>query len=299
MSNIPLKTVNSDKPSSQKVKKVLVYGPGGVGKSASAATSLIGAPEGRRLVYLMTERNAVTGLEWGLKHHKLEVKEGQIIYVFPREKKKAFSDLDRALDLYGQQSKKEALKGDSDTSQGKENYGFLTKIVKTLASFTGIDYVTGEEVKIGNVGELTEKDILCVDGLSPIGSEIWNKMVGDKIAISMTDYGPPQRVMYSILAELAKLECHVILFAHAKDEMEEYEIGGGRTATRLKEIRVNTWVGQANYETLMGLFTDVIYAYKQGVLYRWAGNKQKVYTVSRTIPPKDNLEPNFSLYNFF
>lgn len=286
------KSFLSENATVAKVDKVLIFGENSVGKSASAATALLDAPDDRRLIYLMTERNAAGGLEWGLKHHEVEVKEGQVIYVFPKEKKKAFSDINRALGSFMQQTKVDALKGDGKTTQGKENYTFLINIIKALENFKGIDYLTGEEVSIGNVGNLNENDILFVDGLSPIGKEVWNSTVGDKIAISQNDYMPAQNLMYGILSELSKLACHVVLYAHERAKTDD---GGNLIRTE-----VQTWVGNSNYSTLMGLFTDVIHAKRDGLQYRWEVNAPKLHASSRRIESSEkNIEPNFAKYNFF
>lgn len=271
--------------------KILIYGAGGVGKTTSVMSALVNAPPERRLVFLMTERNSLAGVDYGLTKFNIELKPGQLIYVFPEEKKKAFVDLDRAFTAYSKMSKKAAMTGNADSTEGKENYTYLTRIIKTLSAFTGTDYVTNEPVNIGNIGELTSNDILVIDGLSPIGSELWNTMVGDKLIVSMTDYMPIQRALYAIMAQLAKLYCHVIVLAHEREHTNDAGI--------LEMVKVNTWCGNSNYDTVMGLFTDVIYCYKNGSSYKWAGAKPKVYTVARKIPQKDNLDPNFSIYPFF
>lgn len=275
-----------------KVDKIIIYGENAVGKSACAATALIDAPEDRRLIYLMTERNAAGGLEWGLKKHNISVKPGQIIYVYPKAKTKAFANLDRALKAFAVESKKDALKGKADTTQGKENYTYLTNIIGNLMNFTGIDFVTGEEIKIGNISVLTPHDVLFVDGLSPIGKEVWNTTVGDKIAIGQNDYLPAQGLMYAILSELSTIECNVVLYAHERNKTDD---NGSLIRTE-----VNTWVGNSNYSTLMGLFTDIIHAKKEGLNYRWEVNTPKVHANSRRIDNSErNIEPNFAKYGFF
>lgn len=291
MVNVPIKEIETSPI--LPVNKIIIYGSGGCGKTTATVSILKDAPAGRRLIYLMTERNSLGGVKYGLEKHGINLKEGQLIYVFPQEKKrKAFADLERSIGNYTTQSKVTALQGDSRSTEGKENYTYLLKIIKLLGSFTGTDYATGNPVTIGDVGELTSNDVLIVDGLSPLGSEIWNSMVGDKIAVSQNDYMPVQRTLYGVLSALAKLDCHVILLAH---EREHY----GDNGNTLEMVKVNTWCGVSNYETIMGLFTDVIYAYKNGTMYKWAGAKPKVHTVVRTLPPKDGLEPDFSKYNFF
>lgn len=286
MSNVPF-----SRPPVSMTHKVILYGAGGTGKTASTVSALIDAPKERRLVYLMTERNSLGGIAFGLSKFGITPKAGQIVYVFPQEKKKAFVDLERSINAFASSSKKAALTGNTTTTEGKENYTYLTKILKALGNFKGTDYVTGEEVLIGNVGDLLPSDVLIVDGLSPIGAELWNTLVGDKILVSQSDYLPVQRALYSVLAQLTKLDCHVILLAH---ERETFNDSGS-----LEQVKVNLWCGNSNYETVMGLFTDVVYCYKLGAAYKWAGSKNKVYTVARTIPQKDNLEPSFITHGFF
>lgn len=291
MSNIPLNPTATE-ATIEKADKVIIYGDGGVGKSHSVASTLIDAPEDRRIIYLMTERNAASGFENGLKYFKINPKEGQIIYVFPKQKSKAFSNLDRALKAFVKESKKDALKGNADTTQGKEHYTYLQDVINSLVNFKGVDYVTGEEVSVGNVGMLGQNDILVVDGLSPIGNEVWHSTVGDKIAIGQNDYMPAQHLMYQILSELSVLSCPVILLAHEKPLTDD--------KGNLIQMRVNTCVGNANYATLMGLFTDVIHAITLGPSYRWEISNPRAYAISRKIPKgTSNIEPNFTKYGFF
>lgn len=288
--NIPLKEVQEE-AKFEKADKVIIYADAAKGKSFAVATALIDAPEDRRIIYLMTERNAAIGFENGLKHYNIEPKEGQIIYVFPKPRAKAFTNLSRALKSYVKESKVESLKGNANTTQGTEHYTYLQDIITSLENFSGTDYVTGEEVRIGNVASLGEQDILVIDGLSPIGQEVWNSVVGDKIAISMTDYGQPQRLMGLILSELSVLSCPVVLLAHEKPYTDD--------KGNIIEMRVNTFVGNSNYSTLMGMFTDVIHAVKVGPSYRWELSKQGVYTISRRIVGQAQVEPNFSKHGFF
>ena len=271
--------------------KVIIFGTGGVGKSFSIASTLINAPEDRRLIYIMTERNSVSGLERGLDYYDITVEPGQLIYAFPKRKEKAFSNLKRAVDAYAKQSKTVALQGNKDSTMGKENYTFLQSILNTFDSFEGVDYVTREPVKIGSVGELDSSDILVIDGLSPISHEVWNTIVGDKIAISMNDYMPVQHVMYAIFQNIASLECNVIMLAHEKEITDDK----GNVLQRV----VDFGCGNAISSKLLGCMTDVIHAYTMGSKYLWEGSRDKVTCVARVIPKESALAPDFSLYNFF
>ncbi len=138
---------------------------------------------------------------------------------------------------------------------------------------------------------MAPEDKLIIDGLSPIGNEVWKSTVGDKIALGQNDYMPAQQLMLNIMYELSVLDCSVILLAHEKPLTD---IQG-----TIIKIVVNTCVGNANYEQIMGCWTDVIHCYTVGVQYRWEGNKNGVACVARTIPKESNLEPSFAKYGFF
>ena len=272
-------------------EKIVIFGTGGSGKSFSIASLFKDAPEDRRVIFVGTERNAVSGLERGLEFYDITLEEGQLVYVFPSKKEKAFTNLKRAVDAFSKQSKSAALKGNAESTMNKESYTFLQNILGAFDNFEGTDYVTRKSVKIGNVGNLDSSDILVIDGLSPISHEIWNTIVGDKIAISMNDYMPVQHVMYSLCTNLASLDCNVILLAHVREITDD--------KGNILDHVVDFGCGHAIMHKLMGNFTDVIYAYTFGKSYVWAGYKAKVSCVARVLPKEDRLVPDFSLYNFF
>lgn len=281
--------------------KVILFGSNSVGKSFSIAT-LLEAPEGssdqvkevyanRRIIYVMTERNAVQGLKRGIEHYGINVEAGQLIYTFPKRKEKTFTNLRRAVGSYQKETKVAALKGKADSTVGKDTYSYFDSIIGSMENFSGIDYITGEEVKLGNIGDLDISDILVIDGLSPIYTEVWNALQGDKIATAMSDYTPPQRVMNNLFQQLGSIEANVVLMAHERDLSDK--------DGNLVETIVNTGVGVSTYSTLMGCFTEIIHVYRFGTNYRWECEKLKVACNSRSMPKETNLVPDFGLYNLF
>lgn len=272
--------------------KVILYGGNSTGKSAAVATTLIDAPEDRRVIYLMVEKNAGPGLEFGLKKYRITPKEGQLIYAYPKPDVKALDNFSRSLKAFKKESKKDALKGHSETTEGKEHYTYLDKVTESLMNFVGIDYVTNQQVKVGNIGTLTDNDILVLDGLSPIAAEIWNSSLGDKLAVSGNDYGTPQRMLHNLMSAIVGMPGHLILLAHEKEKTND--------SGTVEQIQVNTMTGVANYMTFCGMFTDVIRATREGINYRWQINAPKVHASSRRIDNSErNIEPNFNKYGFF
>ena len=277
-----------------KVAKVLVYGLAGAGKSTAMATlfKLRDKRPGQRVVYLCTERNALSGIEWGIKHYKIDLKPGDFTYAVIRPKsKKAFGRELNALNTYVKQSASDAQKADA-TNMGKDKYTFFNDVIGGLASFTGIDFVTGEEVKIGNVGELEEKDILVVDGLSPITHGIWGVVKGDRVVSQLQDYGTVQYWIKQFTQNLIELDASVIMLAHADRIYDDIE--------KIEKIRVSLEAGTALAGKYNGAWADIVYAYADPTGKRyWAGRKMGVETVARSFPEADKLEPDFSLYDFF
>jgi len=114
--------------------RVILFGDGGTGKSFSIASTLVNAPENRRIIYLMTEPNAAGGLERGLTHYGVIPEPGQLIYAFPKRKDKGFANLKRAVTAYSKETKSSALQGKADTNMGKENYSYLQSILDSFDS---------------------------------------------------------------------------------------------------------------------------------------------------------------------
>jgi hypothetical protein len=277
-----------------KQAKILLYGLACVGKSFSLATlfKLLKWYPDMRVIYLMTERNAMSGLERGLTHHKIELKENQLIYCVVRPKsKKAFKNEANALKKYVSQSAADAQKADA-SNMNKDKYTYFNDVINGLDSFKGIDYITKEEITIGNVGDLDYTDILVIDGLSPITHGIWNIVKGDRVGGQQNDYQVVQYWIKQFTTNLIEIDCSVILLAHADKIMDDIE--------KIEKMRVSLDAGVALAGKYAGNWGDVVYAYVNAAGKRlWAGKKMGVEAAARNYPEEDNLEQDFSLYNFF
>jgi len=278
---------------SYKQNKVIVYGLGASGKSASIATlfKLKDRPL-QRVIYLCTERNAIPGLEWGLKYYNIELKEGQLYTcVIRNKKKKAFSNEVRALGLFSKQSNADS-KTSGSGNNNKDKYGDYINIINGFTDFKGTDYVTKEEVSLGNVGGLEEEDILIIDGLTPIMMSIWEAIKGDRINVNQGDYLTAQHLLRQFTKGIIDLDCSTILMAHADRIFDDI--------SKEERIRVALDAGSALAGKYCGSWANVVYQYQDATGKRyWTGKKQGVEVAVRDFPEKDKLLPDFSLYDFF
>lgn len=278
-----------------KQEKIVLYGLGAVGKSASIATlfKLREQCPNLRVIFLCTERNALSGLEWGLKHYKIKLEKNQLITcVIRNKKKKAFTNELRALTTYAKQSAGESQQNDKNGNMNKDKYTDFTNIISGLMGFKGIDYATNEEVELGNVGELEYEDILVVDGLTPIMLAIWESVKGDRVGGTMADYQVVQYWLKKFTKNLIDIDASTILLAHADRIYDEI--------AKEERIRIGLDAGTALAGKYAGSWGDVIYAYQSPTGQRyWTGKKNGVEVAVRNFPEQDRLEPDFSKYNFF
>jgi len=278
--------------------KILIYGKGGVGKSHCTATLFKSLPSGSKVIYLMTERNAAAGLKQGLKFNKLEMEEGDLTFFYPKKREKSFTNLKASLEKFQEQSLAEALKGDAQKTDNKNRYGYFLEIASSLTAFKGEDYASQAEVKLGNVGDLTENDWLVIDGLSVISNEIKKTCLGDKyIAISRNDYQRPQAVLVDFMQDLQSIPCNVILLAH--EEIIYEKVMNPRTREEEsveKGAQVALNMGAKIQSTVMGCFSEVIYALSMNGRFTWDTSNNANYARVTKLPAKVGLEPDFSKY---
>lgn len=275
---------------------ILLYGLGCSGKSFSLATlfKLRDIRPNQRVVFLTTEKNALDGLQRGLKHYNIKLEENQLFYavIKPSAKKKAFGQEIKALEKFAGSTVTQAQQTNRDDNANKDKYTYFLEVVKGLHKFVGIDYVSGKELELGNIAELAEEDILIIDGLSPIIHGMWQLCQGDRKVNQIGDYQIVQKQINDFTYELVNsVYCTLIVLAHADrifDDIEKKEL-----------IRVALDAGVALSGKYIGKYTDVIYTYRQGTNYYWCGEKMGVETAPRNFPAKDRLTPDFSLYNFF
>ena len=276
---------------------ILLHGLGCSGKSFSLATlfKLRDIRPEQRVIILATEKNSLDGIRRGLKHYHIKLEEGQLYYQIIKPKnKKAFGAEIVALEKFAKDSVTAAYSVKPDSNSNKDKYTYFIDVVKGLHNIKAVDFVTGEEEILGNIGELNEQDILIIDGLSPIVNGIWGLLQGDRKVNVIGDYQVVQKQLNDFTYELVNsIDCSLILLAHSDRLMDDIE--------KTEKIRVSLDCGVAMSGKYIGKFSDVIYASSSPVTgkYVWTGKKLGIETAARNFPQEDNLVPDFSLYNFF
>lgn len=243
-----------------------------------------------RLIFLTTESNARAGLEFGLRHYKITPSPNQLIIAEVRPKEKAaFAAKLAAFKEFSKGTLKEAYKVGVDSSANRSKYDYLNRVIEGLVDFSGVDYATDETIKLGNIAELKETDILCIDGLTPIIHGIWNMLQGDKLVNDQNDYQVVQKQVKDITQELVNsTKCSIIMLAH-----EELDAGN--------KLRIALNCGQKLHGSYVGSWTNSIYVYKTPAgEFKWSGKKSNVGDIAaRDFPAQDGIDPDFSKYNFF
>ena len=245
---------------------VLLYGEGGSGKSGSIATifKLLAKNPNLKVRYLMTEANAMAGMEDGLQRLKVKLGKGQLHYMVCRPKynpkyatKQIVQDFkENYLDL--SDSGASAVKiGAGDRSRHNE----FISILEGLAVFKGTDYVTGEVENLGDYLQWDEDTVLVVDSLTAIVDYLVSTVKGSRSATTMKDYNDVQsNLMAKIIVPLTEqCSCSVIMLGHPT-------IGDDQTVKQPKEEELKVTklypktFGQALNNTLISKFSEVIYA---------------------------------------
>jgi hypothetical protein len=285
---------------------ILLYGEGGSGKSSSVATvfKLLDKNPNLKVRYLMTEANAMAGMEDGIKRLGITLKKGQLHYMVCRPtynpKYTSAAVVKDFKENFLNLSEADALKvkiGAGDRSKHNE----FISILEGLAVFKGTDYVTKEVDNLGDYLQWDEDTILVVDSLTACVDYLVSTVKGSRSATTQKDYGDVQNnLMAKIIVPLTEqCKCSIIMLGHPV-------IGEDQTVKQPKdeELKVTKLYpktfGQSLNNTIVSKFSEVIYSYvDNNDRFYWAGKKAGVATSPRKFPRQDKLDQDFSKYPVF
>lgn len=174
----------------------------------------------------------------------------------------------------------EALTKSIDPNRSTNNP--YEKLLKTMADFP--DDRTGQ--KLGNIGTWDNKVIFAIDSLSELANLCMKMVIGNKPTAAPPDYGVGQNNLLNLLRYLTQgFEPTLVMTAHLQRQTNE--ITGG-VSLMVKAI------GKAMGDDIPQLFSEVIYARREGLKWVWDTAAIGVTTKTRYLPINAGIEPNFS-----
>lgn len=128
--------------------------------------------------------------------------------------------------------------------------------------------------------------VFCVDGLSELSNASMKMVVGNKPMSSQPDYGVAQNNLMNFLRLLTQgIICTTVMIAHVSRETDEIT-GGVKLMTKA--------IGKALANEIPQLFSDVIYAVREGASFYWDTAAGNVDTKTRNLPIKSKQKPDFA-----
>ena len=287
-----------------KKANILLYGDGGSGKSTAVATLFKMNNPDLKVRYLMTEANAMDGMEEGLARHGIKLNPGQLHYMVCRPNPATSVTSAQIAKEYEQNylqlSESDALKVKIASGDRAKRTAFVT-ILKGMATFKGIDYVTKEVTDLGDYLKWDDNTVFVIDSLTSCVDYLVNEVKATRIATVQSDYNHVQtNLMNKIIIPLTEQsQCSIIMLGHPVIGEDQTVKQPKEEENKITKLYPRTF-GQALNNTIVSKFSETIYSYvdRQDNFY-WAGKKEGVATSPRKIPRQDKLVPDFSLYPIF
>lgn len=154
------------------------------------------------------------------------------------------------------------------------------KILQVLADFP--DDRTGK--KFGNIGTWTNKRILGVDSLSELANAAMKMVIGSKPTASPPDYGVSQNNLMNLLRYFTQgFAPTFVMTAHLQRQVNELT-GGVQLMTKA--------IGKSMADDIPQLFSEVLYAKREGGDWYWDTAAVGVTTKTRYLPISAKIPPN-------
>lgn len=260
--------------------KVLLEGPSGVGKTHSLGTLVdwaaaqSPAPE----VFCLFTENGLESLLGYWRDHGKEVP-ANLHWHVAMTKTLTLDSLITGADNVGKLSY-EALTKMQDGGRYKNNA--FHKILSTCANFP--DDRTGQ--KFGSVDSWGADKIFVIDSLSELGNASMKMVIGNKPTASPADYGVAQSNLMNFLRLCTQgIAATFVITAHVDRQTDEIT-GGIKLMTKA--------IGKAMANDIPQLFSDVIYAVREGTNWYWDTAASNVDVKTRSLPISSKIKPDFA-----
>ncbi len=263
---VPFKLNLGSTPTVLKRVVALLYGGAGDGKTV-AAMSVLKNPNLNVRVIVM-EDNCVPGIQAAMAIHGItELREGQLLIASPA--------------MGGADTSEAFIAGESDV--------FFNNAVKKLLDYSGIDALTGKEVKIGHYKNFKSNDVIILDGVTMV--QYAAQAAGRKKSRDDNTSKDPRAGFYKgqdllntyIYQLIQNSSCHVIVLAHSTVSITDDKSGAKNIALDLPTIHPALGT-RSIVEPFCGRFQHVLYCEQNapGALqpYVWNGAKKDALVIS-------------------
>lgn len=172
----------------------------------------------------------------------------------------------------------EALTKSIDPDRAAHNS--YEKLLGVMADF--VDDRTGE--KLGNIGEWDNKVIFAIDSLTELAIICMKMVIGNKPTAAPPDFGVGQNNLINLLRYLTQgFDPTVVITAHLQRQTNELT---GGVSLMVKAI------GKALGDDIPQLFSEVLYAKREGSEWFWDTAAIGVTTKTRYLPISAKIQPN-------
>ncbi len=258
--------------------KILLMGPAGTGKTYALGTLIDWAALNNKEVFvLFTEQ----GLESLLGYWTDNGKEvpSCLHWHVATTKPLGLESLKKAADAVGKLSF-EGISKMQDPLRSQNNAFYA--ILDACSDFPD----DRTQAKFGAIDSWNTSRIFIIDSLSELSNAAFKMVIGAKPTASMPDYGVAQNNLLNFLRLLTQgVKSTVVLTAHVTRETDEI--------TGSVKIMVKA-VGKALANEIPQLFSDVIYAVREGTQFTWDTASMMVDTKTRNLPIAAKQRPDFA-----
>jgi hypothetical protein len=258
--------------------KVVLMGLGGTGKTYSLGTLADwAAANAMEMAILFTENSTESFL--GYFRDKGKEPPPCIYWHQQITRPIALSTLLLTADNVGKLSY-DAITKSQDGNRGGENNAFW-KILGSCAKF--IDDRTGKD--LGGVDKFPPSRIFVIDSLTELANAAMKMVIGAKPTASLPDYGVAQNNLMNFLRLCTQgVDCPFVMTAHVDRETDQI--------TQSTKIMIKA-IGRALATEIPTLFSDVIYAVREGGTFTWDTAAYGVDTKTRSLGYRSKIPPDF------
>lgn len=246
----------------------LVVAESGCGKTHALVSGL---RAGFNIRLISVEGNCFPVFNKALKMYKEEIakgkapplKDGQVGIMLPSVKKGALKEL-ATRNAEEVQKTAKYLRETEDLKRAR--FDKFQGILNSAVAFE--DFYTKE--KMGSIDTWGDDTILAIDGLTSICEGIKQQHIGARQASTLPDWQFMQEILITLLRTITeKSECNFYLMAHPKKEIDKLK-GGTKIYPKSLGISLNS--------VIPSLFTEVVWAYKDGGNFYWSTDDSECVT---------------------